>query len=132
MKKGNYIILTMYLLLSTAFTAVQVQLPLLSDQNIDFSSAVQTLSSGNWSNPSIWSSGVVPDANTDVIISAGHTVYVDIEGSVSGEIVDLCRNLQVASTAVVQIGHNTQFRQRSQDQREYFVSWDFFFWKKST
>ncbi|MFH4967541.1 T9SS type A sorting domain-containing protein [Gaetbulibacter sp. M240] len=107
MKKGNYIIITMLLLLSTGFTALQAQLPLLSNQNIDFSTAIQTVSSGNWSNPSIWSGGVVPDANTDVIISDGHTIYVDVEGSVSGEIVDLCRNLQVNSTAVLQIGHDT-------------------------
>jgi hypothetical protein len=83
------------------------QLPLLSNQQIDFSNAVTTLSSGNWSNPAIWSSGVVPTATTDVIISNNHTVYIDMQGSASGVVVDLCRNLQVNQTAVLQMGHNT-------------------------
>ena len=56
---------------------------------------------------SIWSNGEVPNATTDVIINDGHTVYIDIQGSVSGEIVDLCRNLQVKLTAILQMGHNT-------------------------
>jgi len=83
------------------------QLPLVSNQNIDFSTAVTTISSGNWSNPSIWSNGQVPNAGTDVIINNNHTVYIDVQGSVSDEIVDLCRNLQVRPTAVLRMGHNT-------------------------
>ncbi|MEJ2113260.1 MAG: T9SS type A sorting domain-containing protein [Flavobacteriaceae bacterium] len=83
------------------------QLAIVSNQNIDFSTAVTTVSSGNWSDSGVWSSGIVPDASTDVIISAGHTVYVDIEGAVSGQIVDLCRNLQVQSTAILRMGHDT-------------------------
>lgn len=88
-------------------TTVSAQLALLSDQQIDFSSAVSTIASGNWSNPAIWSSGVVPNATTDVIISNGHTVYIDVQGNTSGVIVDLCRNLQVNTTAVLNMGHNT-------------------------
>ena len=82
------------------------QLSLLSDQNIDFSTAVTSLSSGNWSDPNVWSGGVVPGASTDVIIQNGHTVYIDVEGSVSGEIVDICRNLQIMQTGVLQMGHD--------------------------
>ncbi|GAA4282202.1 hypothetical protein GCM10022260_26250 [Gaetbulibacter aestuarii] len=87
-------------------TKLQAQLPLVSNQNIDFSSAVQTISGGNWSNPAIWSSGSVPDANTDVIISAGHTVYIDVQGVNSGDVVSLCNNLKVEQTAILQMGLN--------------------------
>lgn len=83
------------------------QLGIVSNQNIDFSSAVTTVADGIWSNPAIWSNNMVPDATTDVIISAGHTVYIDVEGAVSGQIVDLCRNLQVQSTAILRMGHDT-------------------------
>ena len=83
------------------------QLPLVSNINIDFSTAVSTTTSGNWSNPSIWSNGQVPNANTDVIINDNHTVYIDVQGSASGVIVDLCRNLQVKPTAILRMGHNT-------------------------
>lgn len=82
------------------------QLPLVSNQSIDFSTAVRSISSGNWSNPAIWSSGEVPSAKTDVIINDNHTVYIDIQGSSSGMIVDLCRNLRVNPTAVLRMGHN--------------------------
>lgn len=83
------------------------QLGLVSNQNIDFSTAVNTVSSGNWSNPAIWSNGQVPNAATDVVIKDGHTVYIDLQGSVSGEIVDLCQNLQIQQTAVLHMGHDT-------------------------
>lgn len=97
-------IATMILLL--VFYNSYAQLPLVSNQNIDFSAAVTTTGSGNWSNPAIWSDGQVPSATTDVIINNGHTVYIDIQGSSSGVIVDLCRNIQVRPTAVLQMGHN--------------------------
>lgn len=83
------------------------QLPLVSNQNIDFSTAVTTIKSGNWSDTTVWSNGQVPNAATDVIISNGHTVYIDVQGSVSDEILELCRNLQVKPTAVLRMGHNT-------------------------
>lgn len=83
------------------------QLSLVSNHSIDFSSAVTTTKSGNWSDTSIWSNGQVPSANTDVIINDNHTIYIDIEGNTSGQIVDLCRNLQVTPTAILQMGHNT-------------------------
>jgi hypothetical protein len=37
----------------------------------------QTISSGNYKNPAIWSKAVVPDVCDSVIISTGHTVTVD-------------------------------------------------------
>jgi hypothetical protein len=101
--KSNIVSLVLFLVFYNTFA----QLALVSNQNIDFSTAVTTVSSGNWSNPSIWSSGVVPDATTDVIISDNHTVYIDVQGATSGEIVDLCRNLQIQPTAVLQMGHDT-------------------------
>lgn len=102
-KKLHIISLVLFLTFYNSFA----QLELVSTQNIDFSTAVNTVSSGNWSNPSIWSNGVVPDASTDVIINNNHSVYIDVQGSTSGEIVDLCRNLQVQPNAVLHMGHDT-------------------------
>lgn len=90
-----------------ALSNIYGQLPLVSDQQIDFSNAVSTVSSGNWSNPNIWSSGVVPTANTDVIIDDNHTVYIDVQGASSGVIVDLCKNINIKSSAVLRMGHDT-------------------------
>lgn len=97
------VLLFLHIFCSNSFA----QLGIVSNQNIDFSSAVTTVASGDWSNTAIWSNGIVPDASTDVIIGDGHTVYVDIEGPSSGQIVDLCRNLQVKQSAVLRIGHDT-------------------------
>lgn len=104
--RKNRIALFLCGLLAVINTAY-AQLDLVSNQQIDFSNAVVSVSSGNWSNPSTWSNGVVPSGNTDVIIDDGHTIYIDIQGSVSNEIVDLCDNLFVKQGAVLQMGHNT-------------------------
>ena len=89
----------------TFFTTL-AQLSIVSNQNIDFSNAVTTTKSGNWSDATVWSNGQVPTANTDVIINDNHTVYIDIQGTSSGVVVDLCRNLNVKSKAVLRMGHN--------------------------
>ena len=108
MKKTTKIKLLLSVLgICTALSNIYGQLPLVSDQQIDFSSAVSTISSGNWSNPGIWSSGIVPDASTDVIIDDNHTVYIDIQGANSGAIVDLCRNINIKESAVLRMGHDT-------------------------
>lgn len=93
--------------LSLSTTDSFAQLPLLSNQQIDFSSAVTTVASGNWSDPSIWSSGVVPTATTDVIIDNNHTVYIDIQGSSSAVAVDLCQNIKINQLGILRMGHNT-------------------------
>ena len=90
-----------------ALSNVYGQLSLVSDQQIDFSNAVSTVSSGNWSNPSIWSNGMVPTSTTDVIINDNHTVYIDIQGASSGVIVDLCRNINIKESAILRMGHDT-------------------------
>lgn len=89
------------------FSNASAQLDLISNNQLDFSNAVSTVNSGNWSNPNIWSNGVVPNATTDVIIEDGHTVYIDIQGSTSNQVVDLCDNLYVKQGAFLQMGHNT-------------------------
>jgi hypothetical protein len=108
MKKITKIKLTLTVLcIGIALSSTYAQLPLVSDQQIDFSNAVSTVSSGNWSNPSIWSNGVVPTATTDVIIQDNHTVYIDVQGASSGDIVDICRNINIKASAVLRMGHNT-------------------------
>jgi hypothetical protein len=108
MKKITKIKLTLTVLcIGIALSSTYAQLPLVSDQQIDFSNAVSTVSSGNWSNPSIWSNGVVPTATTDVIIEDNHTVYIDVQGASSGDIVDICRNINIKASAVLRMGHNT-------------------------
>jgi hypothetical protein len=102
--KKEIIALIIFLL---GFCNTFAQLTIVSNQAIDFSSAVTSIKSGDWSDASIWSNGEVPSASTDVVISENHTVYIDIQGNTSGQIVDLCTNLKVTSTAVLQIGHNT-------------------------
>ncbi len=102
-QKKTIVSLILFLVFNNSFA----QLSIVSNQNIDFSTAVTTIKSGNWSDTTVWSNGQVPNANTDVIINNNHTVYIDIQGSVSDQIVDLCRNLQVNSTAVLRMGHNT-------------------------
>ncbi len=96
-------ILCFYLAVSKSYC----QLPLVSDQQIDFTNAVSTVSSGDWSNPFIWSNGIVPDASTDVIINDNHIIYIDVQGATSGAIVDLCRNINIKESAVLRMGHDT-------------------------
>ncbi len=95
------------LLVLLCIQSLSAQLPLLSNQGIDFSSAVTTVADGNWSDPSIWSNGEVPNANTDVIITNGHTVYIDMQGEATDDIIDLCKNIKVEEEAVLQMGHTT-------------------------
>jgi hypothetical protein len=84
---------------------INAQLNIVSNQNIDFSNAVTTTKSGNWSDTSVWSNGQIPSANTNVIINDNHTIYIDIQGASSGTIVDLCKNLNVKSKAILRMGH---------------------------
>lgn len=91
------------LLVSNSFA----QLETISSQQLDFTNAVTTLSSGNWSDASIWSNGQVPTPSTDVVIANNHTVYIDLQGEVSEAVVNLCNNLKVEQEAVLHMGHNT-------------------------
>jgi Carbohydrate esterase, sialic acid-specific acetylesterase len=38
--------------------------------------AIESISSGNWYDPAVWSCGIVPDITKDVIINSGHTVEI--------------------------------------------------------
>lgn len=105
--KKVYLYKVWLILLLVSFNSGFAQLDLISSQQIDFSNAISTVSSGNWSNPSIWSSGAVPSLNDDVIISNSHTIYIDMQGQNSGQVIDLCQNLKVETNAVLQMGHST-------------------------
>tara|TARA_R110002126_G_scaffold291762_1_gene457089 strand:- start:15317 stop:17776 length:2460 start_codon:yes stop_codon:yes gene_type:complete len=102
-KKQAVFLVILFLNLYNSFA----QLTIVSNQNIDFSNAASTTKSGNWSDASIWSNNEVPSATTDVIIDNNHTIYIDKQGAVSNQIVDLCRNLQIKQSAVLQMGHST-------------------------
>jgi hypothetical protein len=43
--------------------------------------SANTVSSGDWHNPAIWSTGFVPNSNTDVTIAGGHEVNVSVSGN---------------------------------------------------
>lgn len=52
---------------------------------------ITSISSGNWSTPSTWAFGVIPDSTTDVIIGSGHTVTIDNENA-------MCKNISFTDT----------------------------------
>jgi len=54
-------------------------------------SQIKSAASGNWGDAATWIGGVIPSANDDVIIDAGHTVTIDVTSAV-------CKNLQVDGT----------------------------------
>ncbi|NVJ89075.1 MAG: T9SS type A sorting domain-containing protein [Flavobacteriaceae bacterium] len=99
----------MYFLLIVLFGVIQTnaQLDVVSQHQLDFSTAVKSIQSGNWLDASTWSNNQVPTAITDVIIDAGHTVYINKQGASSNQIVDLCKNLKIEQYGVLQMGHNT-------------------------
>ncbi|MBS2213118.1 T9SS type A sorting domain-containing protein [Carboxylicivirga mesophila] len=94
MKKILYIIIGL-------FYAVNIS------AQIDFSGAIYSVKSGNWSDPGLWSGGFVPGPDDDVRIENNHSVYIDVQGSVSGERIVLCRHLKVNQSASLSMGHDT-------------------------
>ncbi|SFE75745.1 beta strand repeat-containing protein, partial [Sunxiuqinia elliptica] len=66
------------------------------------SSAAATItssaSSGNWSNPTSWSGGVVPGASDDVVITAGTTILVDANTT--------CQSITIESGGILQIANS--------------------------
>ncbi|TLX75638.1 T9SS type A sorting domain-containing protein [Labilibacter sediminis] len=94
MKKYIYILLCLFCVVNIS-------------AQIDFSGAVYSVKSGNWSDPTLWSGGQVPSASNDVRIMDNHSVYIDIQGSVSEERVTLCRHLKIKQTARLSMGHDT-------------------------
>jgi hypothetical protein len=42
------------------------------------SATVESVASGNWSDPQVWSTGAVPQAGNAVMIRAGHTIVYDV------------------------------------------------------
>lgn len=52
---------------------------------------LKTASSGNWSNPSVWQGGVVPNFQNDVVIGDGHIISVD-------NTLAECKNISFGST----------------------------------
>ncbi len=56
----------------------------------------QTVGSGNWYDPNIWSCGVVPNSLNNIIINEGHTVEVDAKIHIKN--ITINGNLNLAST----------------------------------
>ncbi len=55
-------------------------------------------SSGNWSDPTSWTGGVVPGANDDVVIAAGTTILVDANTT--------CQSITIESGGILQIANS--------------------------
>src|ERR1044072_1621888 len=66
---------------------------------------------GNWFKPANWSTGAVPDSNTDVII-AGH-VHVVIDPTLGAPLVDI-HDLPVTCAAVLETKAGTTFLRRNE------------------
>ena len=109
MKKEKYLDFKLYgfLLILLYQSNIWAQLNTVSNQQIDFSNAITTIASGNWTNASIWSNNQVPTETADVIIKNGHTIYIDKQGASSNQIVELCSNIKIEQSAILQMGHNT-------------------------
>ncbi|MEM3373405.1 MAG: G8 domain-containing protein, partial [Candidatus Anstonellales archaeon] len=54
-------------------------------------SQIKSSTSGNWDDAATWVGGIIPSANDDVIIDAGHIVTINTSSAV-------CKNLQVDGT----------------------------------
>lgn len=52
---------------------------------------ITSFQSGDWSSPSTWVGGNIPNSTNDVIIASGHIVTVDVESS--------CKNISFADTS---------------------------------
>lgn len=68
---------------------------------------VNSIASGNWSNGAIWNTGTPPTAGQPVIISTGHTVTVDVNTAVVGDItVQANATLQTINTGVSNLSYS--------------------------
>ena len=115
-QKKTIVSLILFLVFNNSFA----QLSIVSNQNIDFSTAVTTIKSGNWSDTTVWSNGQVPNANTDVIINNNHTVYIDIQGSVSDQIIFyyfLEKGWKVEQTLMLEHAQHTSIPNRNSFER---------------
>lgn len=56
-------------------------LPMLEHNVPDFADAsvvtIQTMASGSWSEPSVWSTGALPTTGDIVMVNAGHEILFD-------------------------------------------------------
>lgn len=59
---------------------------------------IVSISSGNWTNPVIWSCNCVPKSSDNVLIKTGHTIKVTLEMGPQG-----CRNLNVEKGGIFEM-----------------------------
>lgn len=65
--------------------------------------AISTVKSGNWSDPTVWSTGTVPTAADTVTINVNYNVTLDQTGNVNA----LTISATAAGTALLAVGNNT-------------------------
>ncbi len=63
----------------------------------------ETVKSGNWNDPSVWSCGVLPTASDLVRISQGHTVSLPATYTADAMTVELLGTIQYGANAVLQL-----------------------------
>ncbi|MCU0442942.1 MAG: hypothetical protein MUE96_11135 [Bacteroidia bacterium] len=84
---------------STGGSVNQQYFRLIDDNVIVVTPTVTSIASGNWSTPSVWSTGVVPNPDDSIIISASHTVTIDQNVS--------ARAISVLATGILQFEATT-------------------------
>lgn len=61
------------------------------------SNLIESIKSGNWNDPTVWSCGIIPNMNSKVIINTGHTVSISIGDQGN------CLNLETKNGSILNV-----------------------------